>query len=471
MDIIDQIFQQSAIIVVLQAGTAILEAGGLWYLGFSTSTSTIGQYALFMGSIVFLSLAHDVGLQEATAKRISEGIDPAEHIGASLLLRISLLTVLLIVVYILSETISSYIGYSDVTPLLMAGLFLTAGRNFVKSILIGEKKVGYATFINFLSSAAKVVIWIVLLSYTSDIFAVILGYLIGELLATLSGINFIQKRLAKPSHEHFQSVISFSKYSWIEPMKNSLWVRTDTLILGLFVSSSQIGIYEIAWRTTGVLFFVASALSGALFPHVSNLSKNNKYQEIGQIIQTGIQYAGIVAIPGLIGGAIFGEWLLGLFGSEYTPGYLVFLVLLFARLFHSYETVMMKCLNGLDLPDFSFRVNLVFLVLNIIGNISLVYWIGWIGAAVATTISMLVAATLSFYYLRSLASFSIPIRELFNQIAASLIMALVILSIASFSTKSVYNGLLIMVGVGIYTISLLSLSKTIRSQVKAFINA
>jgi Na+-driven multidrug efflux pump len=49
----------------------------------------------------------------------------------------------------------------------------------------------------------------------------------------------------------------------------------------------------------------------------------------------------------------------------------------------------------------AFRANLVYIVGNIIGNVTLVYYFGWIGAAVATSGATVLSMIATWWYLRT----------------------------------------------------------------------
>lgn len=234
-----------------------------------------------------------------------------------------------------------------------------------------------------------------------------------------------------------------------------MWM--DTLVLIFFVPTSLIGIYEICWRISGVLFFGATAIAEVSYPEISAISKQTGSEvEIRRLIRKGLKYSGIIAIPGFFGAVVLGEAGLSLYGREYTTGYVVLLILIVSRIFHSYETVSSKSLNGLDLPKRVFRTNLVFIPLNLALNIILIYQFGWVGAAVATASSMLVKLVQSVIYLDRRIRINIPVDSIMKQTFGAIVMAVLVVLANRYASLNQYVefAALVTFGILVYVVTL-----------------
>jgi len=295
----------------------------------------------------------------------------------------------------------------------------------------------------------------------------VFGYLIGLVSAVLLGTYFLSIKAKLPSKKHFKSIFSFSKYSWLGSVRATAWNWTDTLILGFFVTSSYIGVYEVAWSVSGVFYFVAVAISSTLFPNISKLASEGKTREIEDILEESMTYVGVLAIPGLIGAILLGKHVLGIYGKEFGIGYFVLIILVFARLLHCYETGLTSTISGLDRPDLMFRVHGAFLSLNVVGNFLLIYWFGWVGAAVATTSSMAISLVLSISYVNRLLELRVPLRNIFHEIFSALIMGIIIyfgLNLFKSLTAST-TIFLVLLGAVTYLTTLLIINREIRGKI------
>lgn len=437
---------------------------GIFYLAVATGPLVLGIHSLFVAVVRVLDLLTNVGITEAAQKRISEGTEQDEFFTATLLVRLGLFAPVIVVVLLYRQQIAAYIGTELVVPFLLAGSFTFLVRKTLEAGLIGEKKVAQAGLLQFVYAAGQLVSWVLLVSLGYGLFGVLLGYVIGQALASVVGLFLLNLRLRQPSTQHFRSLFQFAKYSWVGAVTTQSWIWTDTLILGLFVAPTFIGVYELGWQITGVLFLLASAISSTLFANISELSTHDGTGRTTELLERSLVYTGILAIPGLVGGMIFAEPLLAIFGEEYRIGATIVAVLILSRVFHSYEVVFGKVINALDRPDLMFRTNTVFILLNIVLNVLAIATVGWIGAALATTGAMILKTALTYHYIRSILVFSVPIKEILLEVLSALIMGLCLwlLTPVSSSLRPLETVLLIGLGAAIYAVTVLVLVERVR---------
>jgi O-antigen/teichoic acid export membrane protein len=81
-------------------------------------------------------------------------------------------------------------------------------------------------------------------------------------------------------------------------------------------------------------------------------------------------------------------------------------------------------LAAIDRPDLVFRINIVFIAVNLILNLILTPEFGWYGAATATTMSAAVGLVIGYYYTQQDLTVTIPVVPISKQLFAALIMAI-----------------------------------------------
>jgi O-antigen/teichoic acid export membrane protein len=173
-----------------------------------------------------------------------------------------------------------------------------------------------------------------------------------------------------------------------------------------------------------------------------------------------------------VGGAILAKQLLRLYGPEFTQGSTVLVLLVLSVLLYSYQNQLVNALNGIDRPEIAFRISAIFIVLNAVLNVVLIWQFGIVGAAVATAVSAGVGLVLAYYALRQLVEFRIPIREPSRQIVAAVIMGGIVgTTLETIERTDIinYNAiivfLLVGVGAGVYFAVLFTLSTKFRETV------
>jgi O-antigen/teichoic acid export membrane protein len=131
-----------------------------------------------------------------------------------------------------------------------------------------------------------------------------------------------------------------------------------------------------------------------------------------------------------------------------------------------YGEQFLNAVNAVDRPEIAFRVNLAFVGLNLVLNVSLVWAFGWLGAAVATLVSAGVTAVLSYWGLVTvMGTPDLPFGEFGRQVVASGVMAGAVLLLRRAVPGSQYATIgLVFVGVMVYVVCLLGISPRVREK-------
>lgn len=453
-----------------QSGFSLVEFAGTVLVATIGGPSVLGTYVLFVAVYHASVLLSNLGLWEASIKRIAEGESKGEFLAASFLTRGALLVPVALFVVLFRGRIVEYVGEPMAVPFLLATVFAVVFAETVSAGLHGEQLVATSSATQFVGSVGKLAIWVVLLTAGYGVAGLLVGLLAGKLLELLVGVRFLSIRPREPSGRHFRSLFQFSRYSWLSSLRKRAWIWTDTIVLGFFVTSGLIGVYELSWRISAAFFLVSMAVSSVLFANVDRLARQDGPDAVTSAVRESLVYTGIFAIPGVVGGIVMARSVLGIFGSEYVIGYPVFVVLLLARLSHSYENVFGKVVDALDRPDLMFRANAVFIVLNVAGNVVAIATFGWVGAAVATAVSMGVRTLMAYRYLASLIDLQVPSREILLEVLAATVMGVVLLWVTRDGPlNTVQTGLAVAGGAALYGALVLALIGRVRTRVRSLV--
>lgn len=439
----------------------------------------LGIFTLILMVVSWLAMAGELGISGATTKRVSEAEDPGAYFTASIIwLTVfgAVASLLLIVGRSLIETyISGYDEYIAISVvwILIGLLFLKIAYNLPQNVLKGERKVHVSAFLGPLKEAVQGIIQITLVLAGYSLLGMIVGWAVGGIVVLLIGLYFISTKPAIPDVRHFKSLFDYAKYSWLGKLKSRIFNDIDVLILGVFASSATVGIYAVAWSLSKFLQLFSSAISSTLFPEISYTSTQDSINAVTRMVEDSITYTGLMVIPGLIGGFILAEELMLVYGTEFIDGATVLWLLILAILIHSFQKQFVNALNGLDYPNLSFRINLIFAALNAGLNLVLIPPYGINGAAIASVLSVTIALFLSYYYLNQLLTFSLPIGEVLRQFTAAGVMGLIILGAREILYLTpladqiiLLTGMLVVLGAAIYFILMLVFSQAFRETVE-----
>ena len=185
-----------------------------------------------------------------------------------------------------------------------------------------------------------------------------------------------------------RKLFAFSSVSWLGSLANSGLVWTDTVILGIYLESSQVGVYSVATRLVVLASLVQTAINSALGPRIADLYQRGERPAMERAYRAAANWTVRLALPAFALLVIFPEELLSLFGRGFRAAGAVTALLALGKLVDAATGPCALMLNMSGRPLLNTANNLVVLALNIGLNVLLVPEYGLIGAAAAWTVSL-----------------------------------------------------------------------------------
>ncbi len=416
--------QTSAIYFVANIVSSIAGFAATIYFTRTLDEDLLGKYFLVVAVLIWATVTLGKPFQSAVAKRLSE-TDDGGYLTAGVIIQVCVFLAFSLALVIFRDYINDYLGI-DAVFAVIALLFCTLGYNFVVASLQGERRMHVAAMLQPVNIGIRSVVQVAAVFFSFGLVGLLAGYGVAVVVAAIAGIALLQSSLEQPTRGHFQRLFSFAKYSWLGKISSRAFASMDTVVLGLFVVHSFITYYEIAWNLASIFAIFGVGISQTMFPEISKLSSKENIGQVETLVERSLAYAGLFLIPGFVGSVVIGDLVLRIYGPQYDTAATVLFILLFARLVYAYAGQFTNALSGLDRPDLAFRINAVFIVVNVVLNVTLVYTIDWVGAAIATATSALVSLVLGYWYLDTLLTVTIPYRELSMQWIAALVMGTVV---------------------------------------------
>jgi O-antigen/teichoic acid export membrane protein len=443
------------------------------YIARELGSAALGKYALFIAVVIWMKTFFGSGLHEGVRKRLSERGERRGILGAALAIQVGLLIVVGIVILLFHSQVNHYLRFDGADTLIGAFVALIAFA-FVRSVLDGEDRVHLSSLLRPVDRVVRtgVQLSVVFLgAFGGGVLGITYGYIAGAATASLLGFVWVRIRPAVPSREDFLSLWSYLQYAWLSGIEERSISSMDTVVLGLFVASNLIGYYEVAWNVASILAVFGTSISTTVFPTLSKLESEGKQDQVGEIISQSLAFSGLFVIPGLAGGIVIGDQILGIYGPEFEQASLVLLILIFARLVYAYESQLISALNAIGKPEIAFRINAIFVASILSLNLILVNQFGWIGAAVGTAVAAMIGLVLAYKSLSEVVDFALPTMELTTQFISAITMAGVVawLETSWFTgvrSKTFTAILLVAVGAVVYFLTLATTSSRFRETVR-----
>lgn len=156
------------------------------------------------------------------------------------------------------------------------------------------------------------------------------------------------------------------------------------IILTGVLSTSDSGLFTIAWLLAGLLFYAATAVSNAFLTDAANLH----YRVIKIQIRKAIMFGSLIIFIGLIGFIVLGELFLNFFGKNYVEAYIMLILLSAAAVPDFFKNILIaysRSRHFLNVPTIINSVSgiltvLALFMLPVIFSVEVVGWI-WITVA------------------------------------------------------------------------------------------
>ncbi|MDH5021371.1 flippase [Halobacterium rubrum] len=423
-----------------------------------------GAYVVVMSVLAWAAVAGNLGIGAALKKRVSED-DGVDYVIPGVITQLFLFGAVAIILWLIRPILNDYMGI-QATGIVIALLLVKLSVGLVWSILDGQHMVHISSLLQPFQKTVQSIVQIILVLAGLGLAGAFAGYLFGAVATTVVGAYFVNTRFTTPSIEDFKRLKSYAQFSWFAHIRGQTFMSMDTLILAVFLTNSVVGGYKAAWNLASIFATFSVAIQRTLFPEMSSLASRDNKSEVTSLLREGLTYSGLIIVPGVVGSALLGDIILRVYGEGFASGYYILIILSIARLIYGYQSQLLNTIDALDRPELTFRINVVFVTLNLILNFALTANFGWYGAAFATALSALVGTILGYSYLSNLIEVPIPKREIANQILASGVMAAVVLPNRLYFENTIPLGILLSgLGALAYFLTLLIISVKFRKTV------
>lgn len=427
---------------------------GITYFARELGSHRMGIFFLFQALLGMIAIPADLGITNGVAKRISEGESPGAVLSTAVLLKLLPISLFAGGIILLRHPVNEYLG-GKLAIYLAVALVLQELAKLMIQTLMGELRVGETAVPTLSRQVVYVGVGGLLVLMGFGVMALIYGLLAGLTIKLAWGTYLSSTTLRRPSLAHARSLFDYSKYAFISSVGAYFYSWMDVAVIGLFLTQSHVGIYEIAWQVTAVTMLFSGAIATTIFPQVSQWDAEDATERIENLLSEAIAPSLFFVVPAFFGVLLFSREILGLvFGSEFEAGWLVLIILMGEKVLQSVHIVLGRSLQGINRPDLAAKAGIVAMILNLVLNVVLVLQYGIVGAAVATAFSFVVNSFLHAYYLSRFVSIKIPYRRIGGTITASLGMTVLLWGVkSSIVVRSLPRlGIVILLGIALYGI-------------------
>jgi O-antigen/teichoic acid export membrane protein len=239
------------------------------------------------------------------------------------------------------------------------------------------------------------------------LFAATGSFLLGHILSSVLALYLMEFKtgpiLRRDSSSRMQreKIIRFAYPLLFSSMIGSVLASTDTVFLGYFMDDAPVGIYNVAVPTAALLHLPTKSYGRLVLPSLS-AAKTKPSEDRASLTRTLTRWSAISTFPVFVLMALFAGPILNLlWGSQYTAAATVLVVLVLGEIVGEMTGPVNQLLQSDDRTKLVMKNSLGHLALNVVLNILLVPSFGLLGAAVATTVSVIAIDAVLVYEVQS----------------------------------------------------------------------
>ena len=446
--IVIMIARKSLLIVISYFFTRFLGWVGLVVLAKLWSDyapEALGIIGFALSFLAIFNIVADLGFSRAHIKRISEGKDLGTCIGTYVTIKLLLIGAMVTIVFstlfiwknVFHEEFSNATTESVIIVIVLYYVFVNLlqiatdtfeGRKEIAKRQITQIVQGVKTPLMIIVALAgvstagvvSVVDWPEFLQplqqYIADraVDALAMTYVFAMIVSFLVGIWLFRRYpIKKPDWALFKSYFSFALPLMLFSIVGVISFNIDKIMIGYFWTSTHVGYYFTMQQILEVITVLYIAVGTVLFPTISEYHSSNNLKKIQQTTRLAERYITMVIIPPIVLIIIFVRPVINIMlDSAFLPAASVLMILTIYIFIRSLNYPYEALVRGMNKPSIALNIGIVMCVMNIILNFLFIPEEGLLssigingpnGAAVATTISVLVGFFLLRYIVKRFA--------------------------------------------------------------------
>ena len=232
-----------------------------------------------------------------------------------------------------------------------------------------------------------------------------LTYTMGTLAALVVTAGFLWHELP-PNFSKMASVYEHKIWTrisiplFLQDILRLVSTRIDLIFVGIFLGTTNAGIYSVASLLSMTIMFGISAINQIVVPRFSELHEKGDKDALQRLVTFASLISTAYGTATLLAIIVVGSNILALFGEPFKQGYISLVILACSLLVNSLAGSAGFLMNMTDHERFHLKLVTIASLVSLGGNLTLVPTLGLAGAASANALSMSVFQIGAVFYIR-----------------------------------------------------------------------
>lgn len=174
--------------------------------------------------------------------------------------------------------------------------------------------------------------------------------------------------------------------------------NADSLMIGWLNNTSQVGLYNVASKLALLTSFFLSLIISTVAPKIAVLYNDGNIEELEQMLRQVNKGLTIIGVVSLLFFVFVGKYILGFWGKGFIEAYNILIVLAIGQLVNIASGPIGNVLIMTGHQKIIRNITLVTVLINIILNYFLIQNYQALGAAITTSLTVVLNVTLCYYF-------------------------------------------------------------------------
>lgn len=425
MNTIQRIAKNTVLVIMASIATAVINFLFTMYVARYLGAEGFGVLSFALAITAMFSVIIDIGLNLLATREVARDRTLAgKYLGNIAVMKI----ILAVIVFGLIALVVNILGYPQSTVnlvyLIALSMIGNAFSTMFYAVFQAYERMEFITIGQVLNSTLLLSGALIAINQGLSIGAFAWIYLLTSA-ATLVGVSIISVwNFPRPKLE-------IDLGFWRETFKQAwpfglvgiftyIYYWVDSVMLSKMQGAEAVGWYSAAYRLFWALSFISAAYYASVFPVMSRFYVASK-GSLRFIYEKSVRYMAIIAIPIGVGTTLLsGRLILAVFGTGFAPSAIALQILIWSLVFTFISGGFAHLFNSLNRQIMVAKVTGICALLNVGLNLVLIPGYSYIGAAIARTVTDLVALALVFVWSMGI-GYGISARKSVDAIAKALI--------------------------------------------------
>lgn len=405
------------------------------YLG----TAGFGVLSTALSLAYIFAVFTDLGLSTIITREVSRDNSlQTKYFTNTTILRLglALLTFVLIVLFVNIVNLVHH-QYPPQTVLVIyiigASIIFNGLSGTFTAIFQALQKMEYQSISLILNSVLMLIGTIVAIYFSKDILFFALLYVIANVACLIFILSVYFWKYSLPKWDFDLNFIKITLIAALPLSIVSIFTliafRVDTVLLSLFKSSVDVGIYSAPYRLFEAFLFLPAAFTISVFPIFSQFFISSK-DSLKFTYQKSFKYLTILSLPIAVGVTLLAEpIILLIYKSSFLPSVIVLQILIWTVPITFLNYIFGSILPAMNRQTTLLKITFISMIFNIVLNLWAIPRYSYIGASIVTVLTEIIVIILCFFVLsKSFCSVNLK-NVILKPAIASAVMACFILTV------------------------------------------